>query len=490
MRTILIVTLTAAAAAALTGCAALRLNDAAKSASGYTSHLLCSNTFVGGQDPDRVYADVIRPQGAMNLVGWALRYDVDRAQRRVTTTLAGGFRSRAVHHDGLGCLVLHGDEPDPALAAPLAAPAVTPLQPDIAGPDIVAPAGAAMQAAFDRAFAEPGAAPYRNTHAVIVLRDGKIIAERYAPGRGIATPMHGWSVTKSALNALIGILVRQGKLNVGESAPLAAWQSAGDPRRTITIDQLLRQTPGLDFEQTNSGFDPTTFMSFVARDPAAMAAAAAPIAAPGTRWNYTDANYMLLSRIVRDAVGGEARDVLQFAQRELWGPLGMRHATLEFDATGTPMGAAFMFASARDWVRFGLLYLNDGVAGETRLLPPGWVRYAAAPTLGSGYSAGFWNNTVDGNVPGWGVPWGLPSAPRDTFFARGNMGQFIVVVPSRRIVIARFGASQVRGDDIGGMDELVGDVLATVGAQAGPAQPSEPVGLWVGPALGLQGGAG
>ena len=470
MRPILTVTLITAAAA-LTGCAALRLNDAAKSASGYTSHVLCSNTFIGGQDPDRVYADVIRPQPTMDLVAWAMRYDVDHAQRHVTTTLAGGFRSRAVHRDGLGCLVLHGDDADPALAAPPAAPAMTPLLPDIAGAEIVAPTGAAMQAAFDREFAEPDAPPFRRTHAVVVLRDGTIIAERYAPGRGITTPLQGWSVTKSALNAMVGILVRQGKLSVDQPAPLAAWRSAGDPRGTITVDQLLRQTPGLDFEQTNSGFDPTTIMSYVARDPTAMAAAAAPIAAPGTRWNYTDANYTLLSRIVRDTVGGEARDVVQFAQRELWGPLGMQHASLEFDATGTPMGAAFMFASARDWVRFGLLYLNDGMAGGTRLLPPGWVRYTAAPTLGSGYSAGFWNNTVDADVPGWGVPWGLPRAPRDTFFARGYMGQFIVVVPSQRMVIARFGASQLRGDDIGGMDRLVGDVLAAVAAQAGRVQP-------------------
>jgi CubicO group peptidase (beta-lactamase class C family) len=237
---------------------------------------------------------------------------------------------------------------------------------------------------------------------------------------------------------------------------------------------LLRQTPGLDFAQTNTGFDPTSRMSFVERDPAAFAEAALPIAAPGTRWGYTDGNFALLARIIRDAAGGQARDVLELAQHELWGPLGMQHVTLEFDATGTPMGGGWMFASARDWARFGLLYLDDGVApGGQRILPPGWVRHAATPTLDTGYGAGFFTNAVAGEVPGWGVPWGLPSAPRDAFFARGYMGQFIVVIPSERMVIARFGMSAFRRETVeGNMDRVVADVLAAVrGSQVAASQP-------------------
>jgi CubicO group peptidase (beta-lactamase class C family) len=193
----------------------------------------------------------------------------------------------------------------------------------------------------------------------------------------------------------------------------------------------------------------------------AVAAAEASLAArPGTRWAYSDTNYVLLSRVLRDAAGGTAQDLRQFAYTQLFGPLGMRHVTIDFDTTGTPIGASHMLASARDWARFGQLYLDDGVAGGQRILPVGWVANSVTPTLATGYGAGWWTNRVEGLVPGWTVPWGLSRAPKDAFFARGYMGQFIVVIPSERMVIVRLSISHVRGDDIEETNRLVGDILA------------------------------
>jgi CubicO group peptidase (beta-lactamase class C family) len=137
----------------------------------------------------------------------------------------------------------------------------------------------------------------------------------------------------------------------------------------------------------------------------------------------------------------------------------MRHASIDFDLTGTPLGSAFMLASARDWARFGQLYLDDGVApGGRRLLPEGWVAASARPTLATGYGAGWWTNRVPGDVPGWHVPWGLRHAPADAFFARGFMGQYVVVIPSERLVIVRLSVSHARGDDIEETDRIVADV--------------------------------
>jgi CubicO group peptidase (beta-lactamase class C family) len=447
---------------ALTGCSTLRVDKVPLVASSLASHLVCSGTFVSGLDPDRTYNEVVRPMQGMGLVNWGLRYRVDRATREVTTTVAGAFESRAVFRDQLGCVVLHDGEtveaPGP-LQVDTADTLAAAVLPDIARSAIVQSADARMQAALARAFDEPEQAPFHQTRAVVVLRDGKVIAERYAPGISIDTPLLGWSLTKSVTNALVGILVRQGRLDIRQPAPISAWSDLSDPRHAITTEHLLRQTSGLDIPETHSGFDLSTRIMFLEHDKAAAAAGAKLAAAPGTLWYYSDPQYMVLSRIVRDAVGGRAGDVLRFARRELFGPLGMRHTTLEFDATGTPMGATSMYASARDWARFGQLYLNGGMAGAQRILPEGWVSDSVTASPETGYGAGFFTNRLDGMVPGWGVPWGMRHAPHGTFFARGYMGQYVVIVPSERLVVVRMSASHVRGDDIETTDALMGGVL-------------------------------
>jgi len=299
----------------------------------------------------------------------------------------------------------------------------------------------------------------------VIVRDGQVIAERYAPGYGIDTQMTGWSMTKSVTNALIGILVRQGKVSMDGPAPIIAWSHPGDPRHAITIDNLLRMQSGLDAGQSltaNAGtaFDPSAYMVYGMRDMAAFAEKAPLKAAPGTVWNYANGNTMLLSRVIRDNTGGDAAGVLAFAHRELFDKLGMRHVILEFDATGTPIGSSHMLASARDWARFGLLYLNDGVVGGQRLLPEGWVDYSAAATPGSeyfGYGAGFWTNRGNGEGQRYRIVHGIPA---DAFMARGANGQYTIIVPSQRLVVVRMGPAYNERDDMDVVARLVADVIA------------------------------
>jgi CubicO group peptidase (beta-lactamase class C family) len=455
------VALLGSAAILLPACSSL--DRATDVAAGFVSHQLCSAAFVSGVEPEQFYHEAIVP--SLGHAGFLASHQVDREHAEVDASFAGLAPARAVYRGPLGCLVLHG-EPPAAVSLPPDTPAPA-LLPDIAGPAAVEPDRPALKQALDRAFAETAEAPHRNTKAIVVIRDGRVIAERYAPGYGIDTQVIGWSSTKSVTNALIGILVRQGKLSLDGPAPIAAWSRPDDPRHAITIDNLLRMNSGLDIGQSmtadaTTAFDPTAYMVFGVRDMAGFAEQAPLKAPPGTWWNYTNGNTLLLSRIIRDSTGGDAASVLAFARRELFDKLGMHHVTLEFDATGTPIGSSHMLASARDWARFGLLFLHDGVAGDDRLLPPGWVDYSAAPTPGSeryGYGAGFWTNRGTGEGQRYRIAHGIPA---DAFMARGAYGQYVIIVPSQRLVVARFGSAFTPRDDMDIVARLVSDVIATI----------------------------
>ncbi len=224
----------------------------------------------------------------------------------------------------------------------------------------------------------------------MVVRDGKVIAERYAPGIGVDTPLLGFSMTKSVINALIGIMTEQGLTSPSMPAPIPEWRGTEDPRREIEIEHLMRMTTGLDLDETNSGFDPSSRM-YLEDDTAAYSVKAKMIAPLGTRLAYSSPTTQILARVVRDATGGPEQS-LAFAWRELFNPLGMRNVTLEFDAAGTMQGTTWMLASARDWAKFGLLYLHDGSVGGKRILHEDWVDFCAAATLDTDYAAGFLTN--------------------------------------------------------------------------------------------------
>jgi CubicO group peptidase (beta-lactamase class C family) len=430
----------------------------------FVSHTLCSETFVAGLDPDQTYRETFKGWPVVRRLLPAIRYEVDRGQREVRATLAGVFASRAVYRDGLGCVQARAGNPAPARMAALEKTDEKPVAegPHIAPPQVVEPANSRLRSAVDRAFVEPEGGPQRATKAVIIFHEDRIVAERYAPGYGIDTPLYGYSVTKSVVNALIGILVRQGRLSIDTPAPVAAWRDPADPRHAITVEQLMRMTSGLALDEKNNGFDAASRMLYLESDMAGFAESAGLIAAPGSRWYYSSPSTLILSRIVRDAVGGHPEDVLRFARGELFDPLGMQNVTLEFDAAGTPIGSTHMWASARDWTRFGALYLNDGMVGGRRILPEGWVRFSASPTPGAtlGYGAGFFTNLGDSDFAKRRVLGGMPAG---SFFASGTLGQRIVIAPAERLVVVRFGRSlDFPTFDIQGLMRLVADANAAV----------------------------
>ncbi|WP_407149413.1 serine hydrolase domain-containing protein [Bradyrhizobium sp. ORS 86] len=463
----LILTLAGATALGALAFSAARARDVPDVATGFVANVLCSETFVTGLEPARIFSETTEAMPGSSLITWAMDYQVDRVSKDVTVTLFGLGRSHAVYREGLGCTLDHGDAFADGPLSP-AAPQAASL-PEIAGPSVVAPQSPQLAAALDRAFAEPAEPPFRHTRAIVVLKDGRVIAERYADGVGIDTPLLGFSATKSVISALTGILVRDHKLSLDHPVPIAAWHP-DDPRHAITVDQLLRHTAGLALGsslQTSlaSALEPVNRMKFVESDMARYAESIPLASVPGQVWNYHDGNFVILSHLIRNAAGGHAADVMRFARRELFGPLGMRNVVLEFDSAGTPEGSSQMLASARDWARFGQLYLDDGMAGGKRILPEGWVTYSASPTPNAwvGYGAGFWTDRGDSFGASYRVAHGWP---RDAFFAKGTIGQYVIVVPSEHLVIVRLGRSPNAPPEADGVFDLVHDVVAATSGKA------------------------
>jgi len=438
----------------------LKITPGIRVGTAVVSQTLCSGVFVSGLDPDQLYVEAVRPIPGQDLLAKRLKIDVDRKRQQVSTTWAGMFESRAVYRQGSGCRLVLADDAKYAQRWKGVAPRSERLLAVDSVPRLeVAAPSPQLEAALDRAFREPDKPPYRFVKSIVILHGGKLVAERYAPGYRAETPMLGYSLSKSVINALSGILVRQGKLSVEQPAPVAEWANPSDPRHAITLAELMRMSSGLAIEESDSGFDPVSRMLFLESDMAGFASRSKLQAAPGSQWEYTSGNTLILSRVIRDAVGGHAEDVVAFARKELFEPLGITTATIEFDAAGTPVGSTNILASARDWARFGELYRNDGVVKGKRILPEGWVKYSAAPTLNHGYGAGFWTNR---GAYGYAKDRIEAGMPEDAFYGSGNLGQRVVVIPSEGLVVVRLGWTHSDGFDMNGLLRLISDTKAAL----------------------------
>jgi len=440
-----------------------RISIAGPVGAGRAAKLLCSNVFVSGRTPEDVFAEELADMAG------TINTDVDYEQQQVTAVL-GPFERRAVYRRGLGCTVVDPNsgevagQPitmDDASSSALQEGAPWPVG-NVVSLDDLSPEvdEARLASALDAAFAEPDPELPVKTRAVVVVYDGQIIAERYAPGFSEDTPMISWSMAKSFANALVGILVGQGKLSLDGPAPVPEWSDPDDERQAITLDQLLRMSSGLAFDESYGAFSEVSVMLFDRGDTAAYAAAMPLTEEPDSVWHYSSGTSNIISRIARDGVEGTAQDALEFPRRALFNPIGMGSAVFEPDASGTFVGSSFVQAIARDYARFGLLYLQDGMWFGDRVLPEGWVAYSTTPTPNAPqgqYGAQWWLNAGTASDE-MDRPW--PELPPDIFWADGHDGQFIVVIPSHELVLVRLGFTPDKGAwDLGA---FIGDILEVV----------------------------
>lgn len=434
---------------------------------GYAARVVCALYFHSGFDPDAMMRDYVAFDlgPAAPLVSVKLD-SADPSAGAVDATAAWLGHARAIHRPGVGCTLLAGAD-EASLRRFRDPPHAEPLPPDLPWPrgEAAPPSPPpALAAALDEAFAEPnaGSGPLRQTDAVLVVHRGRLLAERYAPGVGPDTPLLSWSMAKSVVAALLGVAVREGRLDLHEPAPVPEWAGESDPRRAITMDQLLRMSSGLRFDETYGAVNDVSRMLFTRPDAGAFAASFPLAHPPDTVWSYSSGTSNILARILRDRFDSDLEAMVRWSREQLFDPVGMRSAVFETDASGSFVGSSLFFATGRDWARFGQLHLQDGVWEGRRILAEGWSSYVSRPTPAAprgGYGAGWWLNAGEPEAPERRM-W--PSLPRDAYAARGKSGQYVVVVPSAQLVVVRLGLSQAEGDDLHGIEPLVHAALAHV----------------------------
>lgn len=439
-------------------------------AAGYAVRVTCALVFHSGMEPESVMRDYV----AYDL-GWAaplLRVRVDPEAGTVDASAAWLGRARAIYRRGVGCTLL-ADADEAALRRFRDPPRAAPLATNVPWPRgegaLAAEPPVALAAALEAAFAEPEGRPgrMRQTSAVLVAHEGRLLAEQYAAGIGAQTPLLSWSMAKSVVVALVGVAVREGRLALRAPAPVPEWRGPGDSRGAITTDQLLRMSSGLAFDETYGAVNDVSRMLFTRADVGAFAAGFPLAHPPDAAWSYSSGSSNILSRILRDRFDGDLEALVRWSREAFFDPLGMRTAVAETDASGSFIGSSLVFASGRDWARFGQLHLQDGRWEGRRILPEGWVRYVSTPTPQAPegrYGAGWWLNAGDPHDPGRRM-W--PSLPREAYAARGKSGQYVVIVPSAELVVVRLGLSQAEGDDLHGIEPLVRAALDSL-ASGGP----------------------
>lgn len=422
-------------------------------ATGITAKQVCSLHFVSGLAPERARALYVDP-----LLGDAARFvSAKVGDNDVRSSLLGFlYGQRAVYRDGIGCtLVQDGRDFDESLALPMER-GFEAMTLDTAHRDTAFDT-ALLDQAIEEAFAEPEGGG-RNTLAIVVLHEGRLVAERYGDGINASTPLHGWSMTKSLAATLAGAMVQRGEITLDTPAITDPEVLEQAPEKGgITVEHLLRMTAGLKLDERNDGTDPNSQMLFTQADMAAWAARQPIVHEPGEHWQYMSGQTVLATRAMQDALPGGLAEDLAAVRARVFEPLSMYSAAFESDEAGTLQGSSYMYASAQDWARLGQLYLDDGLAPDgTRVLPSDWDEIVASPTPGAtrpgaegdrDYGLGFWlgHPSVD--------------ALSGAYYMGGFQGQTAYIVPEHDLVVVRLGATNFTDS---GRFELAANVAAAL----------------------------
>ena len=421
----------ASSIAGLSGWVALVRPEILQLATAYAAKVVCSNVFIAKRDIASIVQDDLLALGQP--IFKYMKIDVNATDQRVQASLFGLFPKKSAEYvEGRGCTIV-ADSKTWNKLPPLPAPPTTEnddLWP--AGEKVLLSENERLRAALkDPKLQGPG------MRAIVVVHDGRIVAETYGQGFTPSTPLLGWSMTKGVTAALIGMAIKDGKLSVDQKKLFQHW--AEDARAEISIADLLAMSVGLEWNEDADAINDPAKMEFLVKDAAAFARDRRSIASPGTKFYYSSAASVLLTRLWQNAVGELASS---YPRERLFKPLGMNNAVLEADETGTFLGEAFLYATAHDWARFAEFLRLGGKWNGQQLLPAGFVDYMRTPLPTS--------DEGHGPVYGRGQVWlarGLGfNLPADTFMLLGHNHQAIAIIPSRKLVIVRMGSTR---EDVG-----------------------------------------
>ncbi|MDW5289789.1 serine hydrolase [Formosa sp. PL04] len=411
---------------------------------GFASKSVCSCTFIA----DRTLATVEAQDNDFSPINLATN-TIDFENKSVTSTVFGLKARTAVYKEGLGCILIPEDSDHSAL---IVKPNRNTTPKNMPFPYGELPQKDTVFSNIDYTVLNEAVAnafdvedeKLKRTRAVLVVYKDQIIAEKYAEDFNKDTKILGWSMTKSITNAIVGILEKQGRVNKNQSHLFTEWEN--DERANITLNNLLQMNSGLAWEENYEIISDVTKMLFLKEDMPKIPREKQLESTPNTSWNYSSGTTNLISGFIRNQFKTE-QEYLDFWYAELIDKIGMHSMTIETDLKGHFVASSYGWATARDWSKFGLLYLHNGNWNGEKILTEDWVDYTKTPTNTSGknemvykdgepvyssdgvYGAQFWLN-AGGRYP---------DVPKDLFSCNGYQGQQVSIIPSKDVVIVRFG---------------------------------------------------
>lgn len=392
---------------------------------GYSAKSMASSVYVA----NRTLQLTDSTDNNFDEVAWADDW-IDESEKSASASVFGLLTRKAVYREGIGATLVTKDfdytqpylKPNRVFSTDSAAYPYgqgAPIDSVFANIDYTQ-----LNAALDQHFQ-----PQYKTRGVLVLYKGHIVAERYADGFDKNSRFLGWSMTKSLMSTVYGILQHQGKIDVQSKAPITEWQN--DDRKQITIHNLLQMNSGLEWDEAYDGISDVTKMLFLEKDMTQLQIDKPFVGKPNETWNYSSGTSNLLSGILRKT-SSSYQEYLDVWYREFIDKIGMNSMILETDMAGNYVGSSYSYATARDWAKFGWLYVQKGNWNGEQLFAPEWVDYVttATPSSNGKYGAQFWLN--DGTIP---------DVPRSMFYANGHDGQRVYILPEQELVIVRVGLS-------------------------------------------------